>query len=152
MSPARCIGVFDSGVGGLSVLRALHAQWPQAPLLYLADSGHAPYGERTPAFVLDRSRRIMVRLREDGAAGMVIACNTATAIAVHTLRQEATRFPDRRRRARPEAGASPRRATAASACWPRPARWRATSGPKLVATLAQRRAGGRTALPRAWRS
>jgi glutamate racemase len=92
MKPA-CIGVFDSGVGGLSVLRALRTQWPRAPLAYLADSGHAPYGERTPDYVLDRSRRILARLREEGAAGLVIACNTATAIAVQALRSEAPDFP-----------------------------------------------------------
>jgi glutamate racemase len=88
-----CIGVFDSGVGGLSVLRALHGQWPRAPLLYVADSGHAPYGERSPAHVLARSRRIMVHLRAEGAAGMVIACNTATAIAVQALRAQCPDFP-----------------------------------------------------------
>src|SRR5688572_18964751 len=87
MKPA-CIGVFDSGVGGLSVLRALHAQWPRAPLVYLADSAHAPYGERSPAYVLQRSLRIMDQLRDEGAAGLVVACNTATAIAVQALRAE----------------------------------------------------------------
>jgi glutamate racemase len=91
LNPA-CIGVFDSGVGGLSVLRALRAQWPRAPLVYLADSGHAPYGERTPDYVLDRSRRILARLRQEGAAGLVIACNTATAIAVQALRSETPDF------------------------------------------------------------
>jgi glutamate racemase len=92
MKPA-CIGVFDSGVGGLSVLRALHGQWPQAPLVYIADSGHAPYGERSPAYVLARSRRIMDHLQREGAAGMVIACNTATAIAVQALRADRPDFP-----------------------------------------------------------
>lgn len=92
MKPA-CIGVFDSGVGGLSVLRALHGQWPQAPLLYVADSGHAPYGERSPAYVLARSRHIMDHLRREGAVGMVIACNTATAIAVQALRADHPDFP-----------------------------------------------------------
>ena len=92
MKPA-CIGVFDSGVGGLSVLRALRGQWPQAPLLYVADSGHAPYGERSAAYVLARSRRIMDHLRSEGAAGMVIACNTATAIAVQALRADCPEFP-----------------------------------------------------------
>lgn len=92
MTPG-CIGVFDSGVGGLSVLRALRARAPRAPLLYLADSAHAPYGERTPAYVLDRSRRILAHLRGQGATGLVIACNTATAIAVAVLREEAPDFP-----------------------------------------------------------
>ena len=92
MKPA-CIGVFDSGVGGLSVLRALRRQWPKAPLLYVADSGHAPYGERSPDYVLARSRHIMDHLRAEGAAGMVIACNTATAIAVQALRADCPEFP-----------------------------------------------------------
>jgi glutamate racemase len=84
----RCIGVFDSGVGGLSVLLALHARQPDAPLLYVADSAHAPYGERSDDHVLDRSRRIVSHLLAHGAAGIVIACNTATAIAVRQLRLE----------------------------------------------------------------
>jgi len=84
----RCIGVFDSGVGGLSVLRALHTQLPHAPLAYVADSGHAPYGERSVEYVLDRSRRIAAHLLDQGAAGLVVACNTATAIAVRTLREK----------------------------------------------------------------
>jgi glutamate racemase len=75
----------------LSVLRALRQQWPEAPLLYVADSAHAPYGERSDDYVLDRSRRIMMHLLEQGAVGVVIACNTATAIAARALRAE---FPD----------------------------------------------------------
>ena len=88
-----CIGVFDSGVGGLSVLRSLHAQLPHAPLLYVADSAHAPYGERSDDYVLDRSRRIMDHLLAEGAIGLVIACNTATAIAVAQLREANDGFP-----------------------------------------------------------
>ena len=60
-----CVGVFDSGVGGLSVLKALHEQLPQAPLLYVADSGHAPYGERSEDYILDRSTRIAAHLPTD---------------------------------------------------------------------------------------
>jgi glutamate racemase len=88
-----CIGVFDSGVGGLSVLRSLHAQLPHAPLLYVADSAHAPYGERSDDYVLDRSRRIMDHLLAEGAIGLVIACNTATAIAIAHLREANEGFP-----------------------------------------------------------
>jgi len=82
-----CVGVFDSGVGGLSVLRSLRTQMPQAPLLYVADSGHAPYGERGDAYVLARSQAIVSHLVAQGAAGLVIACNTATAAAVRQLRR-----------------------------------------------------------------
>ncbi|HEX5684375.1 MAG TPA: glutamate racemase [Ideonella sp.] len=84
------IGVFDSGVGGLSVLRALHRQLPQAPLLYVADAGHAPYGDRDPAHVQQRSERVVDHLVDQGARVVVIACNTATAWAVDGVR---TRHP-----------------------------------------------------------
>lgn len=90
---APCIGVFDSGVGGLSVLRALHRRLPQARLLYVADSGHAPYGERDPAFVIERARVLTDHLRREGAQLVVVACNTATAAAVETLRAEHPALP-----------------------------------------------------------
>jgi len=80
------IGVFDSGVGGLSVLRALREQLPDAELLYVADSGHAPYGEKTDAFVVARSQAIADFLMAQGADMLVVACNTATAAAVQALR------------------------------------------------------------------
>ncbi|MCW7537730.1 glutamate racemase [Aquabacterium sp. A7-Y] len=81
------VGVFDAGVGGLSVLRAIRRQLPGAGLLYVADSGHAPYGEREAAYVLERSRRISDFLRSQGARVVVIACNTATVAAIKTLRE-----------------------------------------------------------------
>jgi len=81
-----CVGVFDSGVGGLSVLRALRRELPHARLLYVADTGHAPYGERSDAHVLERSHRIAAHLLAQGAAGVVVACNTATAVAIRQLR------------------------------------------------------------------
>jgi glutamate racemase len=90
---AACIGVFDSGVGGLSILRALRAALPDAPLLYVADSAHAPYGERADAYVLERSQRIASHLVGHGAVGLVIACNTATAIAVRALRSALPDLP-----------------------------------------------------------
>ncbi|MEX8517867.1 MAG: glutamate racemase [Leptothrix sp. (in: b-proteobacteria)] len=85
------IGVFDSGLGGLSVLRAIRRHLPQAQLLYVADSGHAPYGERGDAYVCDRSRAVASFLHAQQAQILVIACNTATAAAVTTLRE---RYPD----------------------------------------------------------
>jgi Asp/Glu/Hydantoin racemase len=85
VSPVR-VGVFDSGVGGLSVLRALRGQLPGAALHYVADTGYAPYGERSDEHVVTRSRRVASHLIEGGAQCIVIACNTATAVASHLLR------------------------------------------------------------------
>lgn len=80
------IGVFDSGVGGLSVLRAIRAQLPHSELLYAADMGHAPYGDRPEEFVLDRSLRVARFLRSQGAEIVVVACNTASAAAAVEMR------------------------------------------------------------------
>ncbi len=84
---AAPIGVFDSGVGGLSVLQALHQRLPQEPLLYIADSAHAPYGDRPAAFIEARALALTDHLQRAGAKAVVVACNTATVVAVHTLRQ-----------------------------------------------------------------
>jgi glutamate racemase len=86
MAPVR-VGVFDSGVGGLSVLRALREQLPGAALHYVADAGHAPYGERSDEHVVTRSRRVTSHLIDGGAQLIVIACNTATAVAGQLLRE-----------------------------------------------------------------
>lgn len=90
---ADSIGVFDSGLGGLSVLRALHRQLPQAPLRYLADSANAPYGDRSEAFIVERSQRIAQHLVAQGAKLLVVACNTATAAAVASLRERWPALP-----------------------------------------------------------
>jgi len=88
------IGVFDSGIGGLSVLRALRAQLPGEEFKYIADTEHAPYGERDEAFVAQRSRAITRELVDDhGAKLVVVACNTATAAAIHLLRDEFPGIP-----------------------------------------------------------
>ncbi len=82
------IGVFDSGIGGLSVLKALRAELPLEDFVYMADSGHAPYGERDDAFVIERSQRITQHLRtQHHIKALVVACNTATAVAIAALRQ-----------------------------------------------------------------
>ena len=81
------IGVFDSGVGGLSVLKALHRQLPTTDLLYVADSGHAPYGERSDEFITERTHRVASHLLAQGARLLVLACNTATAVAAASLRE-----------------------------------------------------------------
>lgn len=80
------LGVFDSGLGGLSVLQALRRELPGADLLYVADSGHAPYGERDVAHITARSEHITRFLLSQGAQAIVVACNTATAAAVQHLR------------------------------------------------------------------
>jgi glutamate racemase len=82
----RPIGIFDSGVGGLSILRALRAELPHEDLIYFADSAHAPYGERDDAYVVARSLDIAQRLLDQHAKALVVACNTATAAAIHLLR------------------------------------------------------------------
>lgn len=84
--PPLHVGVFDSGVGGLSVLGAIHRRLPTARLHYLADSAWAPYGERPAAQVRERSLRLAQALRDAGAQVIVVACNTATALAIDTLR------------------------------------------------------------------
>ena len=84
----RAIGVFDSGIGGLSVLKALRADMPHEHFIYIADSGHAPYGERDEAHVLARSRAIVHYLVSRNVKALVVACNTATAAAIHLLRAE----------------------------------------------------------------
>ena len=92
----RPIGVFDSGVGGLSVLKALRAELPHEDFIYVADSGYAPYGERDEAFVVERSRSIARHLLQDenrAIKALVIACNTATAAAIHLLRQDEPGLP-----------------------------------------------------------
>jgi len=88
MNSPAAIGFFDSGVGGLSVLRHALSRVGGTPLVYVADSAYAPYGAREPAEVVARCRLICRFLVEQGAQAIVVACNTATAIAVETLRAE----------------------------------------------------------------
>lgn len=81
------IGVFDSGVGGLSVLQAISTELPSEQLIYFADTAYAPYGDRSDAEIIDRSCRITAWLVEQGCKAVVVACNTATAAAIKTLRE-----------------------------------------------------------------
>ena len=90
MVNANAIGVFDSGVGGLSVLRHIRAQLPNLPLLYVADSGHVPYGSKTQDYIRERSVVLTEFLMRHGAVAVVIACNTATAAAAAALRERFT--------------------------------------------------------------
>ncbi len=82
----RPIGVFDSGVGGLSVLRHVRAMLPAEDLLYVADSAHAPYGAKSSEFIEARAQAIAEFLTAQDARALVVACNTATAAAIHALR------------------------------------------------------------------
>jgi len=94
MERDRPIGVFDSGVGGLSILRALRAELPREDFVYFSDAGHAPYGEKDEAFVSDRSLAIALDLLDrHRIKGLVVACNTATAAAVHLLRATHAALP-----------------------------------------------------------
>ena len=81
------IGIFDSGVGGLSVLRHIRTALPAENLLYLADAGFAPYGERSEAEIIVRSLAAASFLASASAKAMVVACNTATAAAIDAIRE-----------------------------------------------------------------
>ncbi|KAK0352366.1 glutamate racemase [Brevundimonas aurantiaca] len=81
------IGVFDSGVGGLTVHRELTRRFPQRDFVYLADQAHAPYGGRGGEEIVDLTRAGCERLFEAGASVVVLACNTASAIALRRLQQ-----------------------------------------------------------------
>jgi glutamate racemase len=85
---ASPIGVFDSGVGGISVLKHIHTLLPNEDLIYVADSKFAPYGNKTPEFIQERALWIADFLIGKGAKALVVACNTATAAAVDLLRQK----------------------------------------------------------------
>jgi glutamate racemase len=89
-SPSSPIGVFDSGVGGLSVLREIRRELPHESVVYVADSGHAPYGDRPAAYIQDRSVAVTRALIDRGAKAVVVACNTATGAAVDVLRRSFT--------------------------------------------------------------
>jgi glutamate racemase len=96
-TPVRqSIGVFDSGIGGLSVLKALRAELPHEDFVYVSDSGNAPYGERPEAFVVARARHLtndLLDSQQPGIKALVVACNTATAAAIHLLRQDHPALP-----------------------------------------------------------
>lgn len=90
MTAHQPIGVFDSGLGGLTVLREIRRLLPGEDLLYVADSAHAPYGDKPMAEIEARAFAITERLLAHGAKAIVIACNTATGAAARLLR---TRYP-----------------------------------------------------------
>ena len=82
------IGIFDSGVGGLSVFREIVRILPEEKYIYWSDNAHCPYGEKSREYIIDRARAVTSFLIEQGADIIVVACNTATAAAISTLREE----------------------------------------------------------------
>ena len=79
--------MFDSGVGGVSVLKEIHKQLPNEQLIYIADSAYAPYGDKDASVIYERCRRITQFLLQKNIKALVIACNTATAVAAEGLRR-----------------------------------------------------------------
>jgi glutamate racemase len=88
MSNPAPIGVFDSGMGGLTVVRELIRQLPNESIIYFGDTARVPYGPKSPDTVLRYSREITTYLKNEGIKALVIACNTATAHALPALREE----------------------------------------------------------------
>jgi glutamate racemase len=82
------IGVFDSGMGGLTVVREMIKQLPNESIIYFGDTARVPYGPKSPDTVLRYSREITAYLKDEGVKALVIACNTATAHALPALRRE----------------------------------------------------------------
>ncbi len=82
------IGIFDSGIGGLSVFREIRKVLPDEKYIYFADNAHCPYGEKSREYIIGRAREISGFLISEGADIIVVACNTATAAAISTLREE----------------------------------------------------------------
>ncbi|WDZ94853.1 glutamate racemase [Herbaspirillum sp. WKF16] len=85
------VGIFDSGIGGLSVLRHIHAALPREALLYFADSGYAPYGDKSEDEIVARSLAIGSFFTGQRVKALVVACNTATAAAIQAIRE---RWPE----------------------------------------------------------
>lgn len=86
------IGIFDSGVGGLSVFREIRRLLPEERYIYYSDNAHCPYGEKTQEYIIGRATEVTSFLIDKGADIVVVACNTATAAAIKTLRES---FPVR---------------------------------------------------------
>lgn len=82
------IGIFDSGVGGLSVWREIYRLMPGESSLYISDGAFCPYGSKDPAFIRERAANISAYLIDRGAEVVVVACNTATAAAINSLREQ----------------------------------------------------------------
>ena len=90
MSSNAPIGVFDSGVGGLTVAREIMRQLPEERLIYFGDTARLPYGSKSKATIIRYSRQILRFLESQNVKAIVVACNTATALALPVLQAEAT--------------------------------------------------------------
>lgn len=86
--PQQRIGVFDSGVGGLTVLQALRQRMPQESFLYFGDTAHVPYGTRSAAEIISYGREILAWMAQEQVKMAVMACNTSSALALETIRTE----------------------------------------------------------------
>lgn len=84
----RQIGVFDSGVGGLTVLNQLYRQLPHESILYFGDTARLPYGKRSPAEILQFVREILTWMQQQQVKMAIMACNTSSALALETVRSE----------------------------------------------------------------
>ena len=93
MDKTGYIGVFDSGVGGISVLKRLVSLMPHERFVFYGDSANAPYGDKPTEWVLHRTRLVVEGMMDTGAKAVVIACNTATSVAAATLRADHPDFP-----------------------------------------------------------
>ncbi len=87
------IGVFDSGVGGLTVLKAIQEEMPDENLVYLGDTARLPYGTKSPASIERYATQAAAKLQEQGIKLLVVACNTASAVALNVLRDELAPLP-----------------------------------------------------------
>jgi glutamate racemase len=87
------IGVFDSGVGGLTVLRALRQALPREDLIYLGDTARLPYGTKSPASISRYAGQATAKLTQRGIKLLVVACNTASAVALDALREQVKPVP-----------------------------------------------------------
>lgn len=85
---AQSIGIFDSGIGGFSILKKIHELAPDLAVHYIADAHFAPYGNKSNQEIIERSRFICSKLIEKNIDLIVVACNTATGIAIDSLREE----------------------------------------------------------------
>lgn len=90
LTKSSAIGVFDSGVGGISVLQHVHRLLPHEHLIYVADSKYAPYGGKTPAEITERCFALADFLIAKNVKALVVACNTATAAAIDAMREKYT--------------------------------------------------------------
>ncbi len=87
------VGIFDSGVGGLTVLKAIRAELPAENLIYLGDTARLPYGTKSPRSIERYATQATEKLRERGMKMLVVACNTASAVALNALREQMRPLP-----------------------------------------------------------